>query len=70
MRNDRRFGAFDETRPRLTVGVYDSGSFTVERWANDLSTAPAFADVRTQLLALGQRVSDGAVAPKAAFTRR
>jgi len=52
------------------VGVYDSGSFTVERWANDLSTAPAFADVRTQLLALGQRVSDGAVAPKAAFTRR
>ena len=51
----------DETRPRITIGVRGGAKIRVEGWAGDMKGQPAFASVRTHLLAIATRISDGKV---------
>ena len=61
IRPRRKRGVPDETRPSITMGAKDIGSFTVWTWNNDVQNQRVFAVARGHFVIVMTRISDGKV---------
>lgn len=61
VRSQREAGVPDETRPSIQLGLRGDATFTVQVWANEVDSLPAFAAVQKAVLGVAARLSNGKV---------
>ena len=61
VQSTRSAGVPDETRPSIQLGFKAEPGFTVQVWANEVDSMPAFGAVQKAILGIAARVSNGKV---------